>query len=499
MRTWETEYEYTEALISRACTAAEEGLFVFPVLVAPDKKNPGKSSKTPLLPNGHNGASNDPEQIVKMDWEKASHYGINCEKSGIWVVDVDDKSALAVCPLAATRMQETVSGGQHYLYKAASFDQRNTTNYPVKGIDIRANGGFIVWYGDGEMIADTIQPWPWKAPLVPGKSKPTIAGYHDPMKKVGQSGRNNDLISACGAFIGRHPLANEDELASFAFGHSTRYHDPALSAGECHKVAMSAMRWRSEGVAQAAGEFFGPMSDLPPDPAPGKLCGDWLREKSYNILYGRGGFGKTAVLAELVWCLKHEEPFFGMETRDPGKILWINGDLPAWQVHERIGCLKGLVDLWHIEQSNLFERVDQLLDRSSGYGLVIYDNRPALFRMGDVNSAESWGGMNILMRQVCSSSPAALLAGHSGKGEVASSFGSSAQEWVADNILSLMAPTANEMKEFSNMKKLPTRALRWEKHRLSGKPDDRLFYIEEHLMEGRLFCEWRPFVEKPKF
>jgi hypothetical protein len=480
-------------LVSAACKAAEEGMFVFPVLVSPSKDRPGKHDKTPLC-EWRRLSTDDPEQVVRLNWGGATHFGIDCEKSRIWVVDVDDRSALARCPLKQTRMQETISGGMHFIYRPADFDQRNTTNNPTTGIDIRANGGFIVWYGEGEMADDSINPWPWAHPIMKDTPRKQAKDAWEP-GPVRAGGRNSDLISACGAFMHRNPGATMDIVAAYAVGHSVLYHSPVLSREECIKVADSAMRWQREDATENDLGYYGAFSGLPRKEPPAKICGDWLRAGSYSLCYARAGLGKTAFIAELIWCLKNKQQFFGMECYDPGDILWINGDLPDWQIHERLGFLDGKATLWHMEQANMFPHVDLLLDRCARYKLVIFDNRPALFYLNDANKAEDWHPLNTLMRQICSEGSAVILMGHEGKGEGGSSFGSSAQEWVADNIIRIRDPIQKELEPFRHCHKMPSRVVTWTKSRLCAPPDKRLFYFTENLLERRLLCEWGAFLK----
>jgi hypothetical protein len=483
----------TQDLISRACRAAEDGMCVFPVKVSPDRSRPGKHTKTPRV-EWKKYSTDDPEQVVKLPWEGATHFGIDCEKSGIWVVDIDDRASLSRLPLRLTRVQGTISGGMHYIYRRAGFDQRNTTGAPTAGVDIRANGGFIVWYGIGDMVEDDIQPWPWDEPILQNGNKGGTKPTWEP-RVVHEGGRDNDLISACGTFIRRYPNATLDLVVPYAVGHSSMYHHPPLSRDECVKCATSSMRWRREDATEEDIGYYGNFAGLPRKHPPAKICGEWLRAGSYSLCYARAGLGKTAFAAELVYSIKNELEFFGERCINPGEVLWINGDLPDWQVYERLGFLNGLADLWHAEQINMFPHIDLLMERCAKYKLIILDNRPALFYLEDSNKAECWQPVNVLMRQLCNAGAAVLLMVHSGKGlETSSSFGSSAQEWVADNIIELRAPMIKELDEYKGAKVKPTRVVTWTKSRLCAPPPSRMFYFDENLIESRLVCHWKNFV-----
>lgn len=489
-------------LINRACRAAEDGMCVFPVRVSPDPLRPGKHLKEPKCTSWAKQSTDDPEQVVKFDWSQATHFGIDCEKSGIWVVDVDDRAALVKLPLTATRVQETISGGLHYIYKASGpFDQRNTTGAPYSGIDIRANGGFIVWYGLGGMIEDTIRPWPFHALIGKEKGSRNAGSGYVP-GHISEGGRNNDAICAAGYFMGKFPHATIDMLMPYLMGHSFMYHTPPMKEAELRKVAISAQRWFEEATEIQPEEFFGQFDEVPDVSPPAKLCGDWLRAGSLSMLYARAGVGKTAWLAELAISVKNGTPFFGMPCEKVNRILWINGDLPIWQVRERLGHLNGVCDLWHVMFDDLMKRQEDLIARCKGYDLVIIDNRPALFDLGDANVAEAWKPLMMLLRQMCNEGTAIIVASHEGKGEGASSsFGSSAQEWNLDNNIRLSNRDPGENKEKEYLQacgKVPTRKVQWFKSRMSAPPPDREFYLVEKVdihnpIAKRLMCEWQVF------
>ena len=493
----------TDALISAACKAAEEGMFVFPVNVHPSKDRPGKHDKEPICASWTGQSTDDPEQVVRFNWSRATHFGIDCGKSSVWVVDIDNLSCLSKLPLSPTRVQETISGGLHYIYKAnPKLNQRNTTGIPMPGVDIRANGGFIVWYGIGEMIADTIRGWPFTSLVEAAKgARPVAVNYQG--AAVSHGGRNNDAISAAGNFMARFPTASLDMVVPFLVGHSALFHSPPLEAGELRKIATSAMRWRKEDSEIKAEEYYGRISDMPHVPAPRALCGDWLREKTLSMLYARAGVGKTAWLAELCWSLKMESEFLGMPCQRVERILWINGDLPAWQIHERLGYLDPVVDLWHVMFDDLMLRQEDVYQRCQGYDAVIFDNRPSLFDLGDANTAEAWKPLMNLFRQVSNSGPAVIVATHEGKGEgTSSSFGSSAQEWAIDNNIRLTSlhPSDADEKKYVDFcyGKIPTGRMTFHKHRMCAKPDDRDFYLSmvnfaDNLVARRLVFEWKCF------
>ena len=168
---------YTKSPLDMALELADTyGFYVFPVIVKP--KPDGKSEKIALI-NWGSEASNDPDAIEAMvtsktgkpAWQYATHVGVSCGPSRVWVVDEDKPGAAETLNLPETLIMAT-RRGRHYVYKAADFDQRNTEGFPEKNVDIRANGGMFVVYGQVIHDAD-IAPWPFEKILVESeKPKP---------------------------------------------------------------------------------------------------------------------------------------------------------------------------------------------------------------------------------------------------------------------------------------------------------------------------------------
>lgn len=139
----------SESLVNQALDMGAWGYAVFPVKVEPDALRPGKHLKRPLLKGWQDRAATDEDAILGMPWAHATHIGICCGLSNLCVLDFDDLSQRKhLPPLGLTVRQTTISGGEHYLFFAPAFHQGNTTHSPRPGVDIRGEGGFIVWYGE---------------------------------------------------------------------------------------------------------------------------------------------------------------------------------------------------------------------------------------------------------------------------------------------------------------------------------------------------------------
>ena len=124
------------------------GRKIFPCLV---------NAKNPITTNGYKDASSDPDQI-RTWWEKHpnSNIGLATGKdANLVVVDVDVKNDAGgmeslkqlqdECGDFDTLMVHTPSGGLHFYfeYPQGNYDIRNAAGLRA-GIDIRANGGYVI-------------------------------------------------------------------------------------------------------------------------------------------------------------------------------------------------------------------------------------------------------------------------------------------------------------------------------------------------------------------
>lgn len=132
-----------------------------------------KADKKPLDKGGFHTATRDPDRLAQSFARRAAVLvGMPTGKpSGLSVLDLDTAkhaSALAWLEehrarLPETMVVETRSGGQHWFYRHAP-DLRSTVRlFRVEGVDIRADGGYVVlWgaHGYRRLLHRPPAPWP---------------------------------------------------------------------------------------------------------------------------------------------------------------------------------------------------------------------------------------------------------------------------------------------------------------------------------------------------
>ena len=122
---------------------------------------PAAQDKRPLVPSGFHAASQDEAQIRTWwrKWPDALVAVPTGQTTGLVILDFDpDKANSATHSwmsehselLLATRSHKTPRGGFHYVYRSGERYQTGTDlilgGSPRRGIDLRANGGYVIWW-----------------------------------------------------------------------------------------------------------------------------------------------------------------------------------------------------------------------------------------------------------------------------------------------------------------------------------------------------------------
>ena len=245
--------------------AARYGVPVFPCA----------ASKAPLCPGGFKAATADPDAIRAL-WRAHPGPLIGVPTgtvSGFDALDIDaprHPEAAAWweanrATLPATRTHATRSGGLHLLFRHAE-GLRNSASRIAEGIDVRGDGGFVIWWPAAGCdvldrtpratwpawllaMAGTPAPVPRQAPPLPGGGgadagrRYALAALRKAVESVAQAGegtRNHTLNrEAYGlARFTPSPLSAGEIAAALAIA----ARDAGLSAHEATTTLTSALR-----------------------------------------------------------------------------------------------------------------------------------------------------------------------------------------------------------------------------------------------------------------
>lgn len=189
------------------------------------------------------------------------------------------------------------------------------------------------------------------------------------------------------------------------------------------------------------------------------LIGPFVRQ-GLSMVYAPPGVGKTHFALGIAFAVSTGGSFLKWKTENMASVLYIDGELPAHILQDRIAPLVDAVshdmpinfefitpdrqeegvmpDIATIGgQAALKEHVDRA-------DFIVVDNISSLVRSGKENEAESWIPVQDWALGLRRAGKSVLFVHHSGKGEGASPRGTSKREDVMDLIIGLSHPAGWE-------------------------------------------------------
>lgn len=260
----------------------DQGWFVLPLhSIRPDGRcscgkgsqcsSPGKHPIAQLTPAGLKDASNAVETIEGwLDVFPHMNLGVRTgSASGITVLDIDpDHGGLDAMDrlesrygfLPQTRLAATGGGGWHLVFSAPEKPLKNSAGRIGRGVDVRADGGYVVapnslhisgqryTWADPDAPILAMPGWllaRCQADPVPITTTRSFMGrtpasdrYREP---VGDGQRNVTLAKVAGAM--RRQGLDEQTIADALLSHNARYCSPPLPEREVVQVARSISRY----------------------------------------------------------------------------------------------------------------------------------------------------------------------------------------------------------------------------------------------------------------
>lgn len=184
------------------------------------------------------------------------------------------------------------------------------------------------------------------------------------------------------------------------------------------------------------------------------MLSPWLASQSLSMLYAYRGLGKTHVALNIAYAVASGGSFFSWQADKPRGVLFIDGEMPAIALQERIAAITagaekeataplvfltpdlqefGMPDLATIEGQEIIEK--HITDEIK---LIIVDNLSSLVRSGKENEAESWQPIQNWALQQRANGKSVLFIHHSNKS--GNQRGTSRREDVLDSVISLKKP-----------------------------------------------------------
>jgi len=316
-------------MLKAALAYAKKGKQIFPI------KPRGKA---PLTPHGFKDATMDPQHIRSWwtQWPEANIGMPTGKGSRVVVLDVDPRNGGTDSfyrlqekygRIPDTSSQKTGGQGTHFLFEYPTGESiRSTTLNGYSGLDIKADGGYILlppsWTQHPYSWVDTlIKPAPlppWLLDLIVERSRSSAEPLPDTIP-VGK--RNKNLASLAGSM--RHRGSSPDAILAAIKVENMRCEEP-LSEDELWKIAQSIGKY-SPGLPASTdtpSEMSRPILRCAAEIEPQTV--EWLWKPyiplgKLTVIVGNPGVGKSFIAMTLAAIVSSGHPFPNLETGFPDK------------------------------------------------------------------------------------------------------------------------------------------------------------------------------------
>ncbi len=454
------------ALLDRALALAAQGIPCFPA----------RLDKSPACPRGFVDATTDPAEVRRLfALPGAALVAMPTgPASGISVVDIDPRHGgdawpgLARLPLTQTRA--TGGGGLHYYFRHSP-GLRCSAGRIAPGADIRAEGGYVIAWGD-VVLDEPIAPWPaWllaaattparehtvSAPELAPPSAAAVLDLLDRLPNEASTSRDTYvevLLGAKGCIDGLDDPEAGQAIADAACRWAARWpgspgydaeaakwagdwsqRDAPLAgwptlhrrglrsiAGYAHEYAVAEFATvpLPPERPRAAGRFVFP-SDCENGPRRGYIVKGILAPGDVAALIGPPGCGKSILAPHIAYAVAQGRAVLGMRTK-PGRVLYIPSE-DFTGMRQRVAALRRTYgdtrDFAMVDCGNLRDPAARATLRADvgewRPDLVILDTLGAAFAGLDENSAQDMGEVVAMARDLARTGCAVLLVHHTTK------------------------------------------------------------------------------------
>lgn len=184
------------------------------------------------------------------------------------------------------------------------------------------------------------------------------------------------------------------------------------------------------------------------------LIGPFVKQ-GLSMVYAPPGVGKTHFCLGIAFAVASGGSFLKWQAEDRAKVLYIDGELPAYVLQERLIPLAATLNGEKIHfdiitpdtqpdgvmpDLSTQEGQDAIAPHVAAADFIVIDNISTLVRSGKENEAESWIPVQLWALSLRKASKSVVFVHHSGKGEGASPRGTSKREDVLDLIIGLSHP-----------------------------------------------------------
>ena len=184
------------------------------------------------------------------------------------------------------------------------------------------------------------------------------------------------------------------------------------------------------------------------------ICGQWLTTTSRTIIDADTGIGKTLLLIALTMNCSVGKPFLHWKPTRPIRVLYIDGEMPARSIKQRLIDEARRIGITKSEGFHLLSHEDvpdglwaplnspggqALVERHIGIignlDLIVLDNIMSLIS-GDQKDEEGWRNTLPWVRSLTRRHIAQIWVHHTGH-DATRAYGTKTREWQMDNVIHL--------------------------------------------------------------
>ena len=217
------------------------------------------------------------------------------------------------------------------------------------------------------------------------------------------------------------------------------------------EVEVSEAKNPSELVCIEADAFL--QREFPPRE---NLLTPWLPKQGITMIHASRGTGKTHVSLGVAYAMASGGDFLGWKAENPCGVLFIDGEMPANLLQERLAMIAASANKDGLEAPLRILTPDmqeygmpdlatmegqQAIDKhvTDDIGCIIVDNLATLVRSGKENESESWQPIQTWALIHRAKGRSVVFIHHSGKG--GKQRGTSSREDVLDTVIALKHPS----------------------------------------------------------
>ncbi len=303
---------------------------------------PCRPDKRPYTHSGFHDATTDPDTIQGW-WSKwpFALIGVSTGKpSGLLAIDIDPKGKTWLVKhqldLRGARVHKTPRG-YHFLFKDTGEDLRCSAGKIAEGVDVRANGGYIIWWPAVGFKAKRklellVDPPRWLIAMLlnmaANETTSPIAETRLPKSTLVSIGSRNDYLSRQ-AFKLRKSGSSITQIEKILMAMNEAWCDPPLDPKELAKIAIGK---KDIAVEQNNSEWSIELTrgkDVKIEPI-NWLWNGWLASGKLHMLAGSPGTGKTTIALSLAAITSNGSswPDGSINAKSRNILIWSGEDDP---------------------------------------------------------------------------------------------------------------------------------------------------------------------------